>query len=96
MLSDILDSSINRVFGGVSAILTHQIKYLREYNEDVGEIKCSEWHCIIVEIFFVIDTKAKLSNGKNTDQSLRKENDKTYKWLFKTTLQINCSGCSCV
>ena len=39
MLSDILDSSINRVFGGVSAILTHQIKYLREYNEDVGEIK---------------------------------------------------------
>ena len=77
MLSDILDSSINRVFGGVSAILTHQIKYLREYNEDVGEIKCSEWHCIIVEIFFVIDTKAKLSNGKNTDQSLRKENDKT-------------------
>ena len=65
------------MFGGVSAILSHQIKNLRGYNEDVGEIKCSESHCIIVEIFFVIDTTAKLKNGKNTDQSLRKGNDTT-------------------
>ena len=73
-LSDLLNLSIIRVFGGVSAILSHQIKNLREYTKDVGDIKCSESQCIIVEIFFVIDTNAKLNNGKTTDQSLRKGN----------------------
>ena len=70
-LSDLLNLSIIRVFGGVSAILSHQIKNLREYTKDVGDLKCSESQCIIVEIFFVIDTSAKLNNGKTTDQSLR-------------------------
>ena len=73
-LSDLLNLSIIRVFGGVSAILSHQIKNLREYTKDVGDLKCSESQCIIVEIFFVIDTSAKLNNGKTTDQSLRKGN----------------------
>ena len=67
-----MNLSIIRVFGGVSAILSHQIKNLREYTEDVGDIKCSESQCIIVEIFFVIDTREKLNNGKTTDQSLQK------------------------
>ena len=71
-LIDLLNLSIIRVFGGVSAILSHQIKNLREYTEDVGDIKCSESQCIIVEIFFVIDTREKLNNGKTTDQSLQK------------------------
>ena len=71
-LTDLLNLSIIRVFGGVSAILSHQIKNLREYTEDVGDIKCSESKCIIVEIFFVIDTDEKINNGKTTDQSLRK------------------------
>ena len=78
------------MFGGVSAILSHQIKNLREYIEDIGEIKCSESHCIIVEIFFVIDTKAKLNNGKNTDQSLQTGNDQFQNWRFKTVLQRTC------
>ena len=73
-LSDLLNLSIIRVFGGVSAILSHQIKNLRKYSKDVGDLKCSESQCIIVEIFFVIDTSAKLSNGKTTDQSLRTGN----------------------
>ena len=73
-LSDLLNLSIIRVFGGVSAILSHEIKNLREYNKDVGDLKCSESQCIIVEIFFVIDTSAKLNNGKTTDQSLRTGN----------------------
>ena len=73
-LSDLLNLSIIRVFGGVSAILSHQIKNLREYTKDVGDLKCSESQCIIVEIFFVIDTSAKLNNGKTTDQSLRTGN----------------------
>ena len=72
MLTDLLNLSIIRVFGGVSAILSHQIKNLREYTEDVGDIKCSDTQCIIVEIFFVIDTSEKLNNGKTTDQSLQK------------------------
>ena len=67
-----MNLSIIRVFGGVSAILSHQIKNLREYTEDVRDIKCSESKCIIVEIFFVIDTNEKINNGKTTDQSLRK------------------------
>ena len=71
-LTDLLNLSIIRVFGGVSAILSHQIKNLREYTEDVRDIKCSESKCIIVEIFFVIDTNEKINNGKTTDQSLRK------------------------
>ena len=62
------------MFGGVSAILSHQIKNLREYNKDVGDLKCSESQCIIVELFFVIDTSEKLNNGKTTDQSLRTGN----------------------
>ena len=69
-----MNLSIIRVFGGVSAILSHQIKNLREYTKDVGDLKCSESQCIIVEIFFVIDTSAKLNNGKTTDQSLRTGN----------------------
>ena len=73
-LSDLLNLSIIRVFGGVSAILSHQIKNLREYTKDVGDLKCSESQCIIVEIFFVIDTSEKLNNGKTTDQSLRTGN----------------------
>ena len=73
-LSDLLNLSIIRVFGGVSAILSHQIKNLRKYSKDVGDLKCSESQCIIVEIFFVIDTSAKLNNGKTTDQSLRTGN----------------------
>ena len=73
-LSDLLNLSIIRVFGGVSAILSHQIKNLRRYSKDVGDLKCSESQCIIVEIFFVIDTSAKLSNGKTTDQSLQTGN----------------------
>ena len=73
-----MNLSIIRVFGGVSAIVSHRIKNLREYIEDVGDIKCSQSQCIIVEIFFVIDTEAKLNNGKNTGQSLSKGNfDKT-------------------
>ena len=39
--------------------------------KDVGEIKCRDSKCIIVEIFFVIDTRQKLKNGKTTDQSLQ-------------------------
>ena len=73
-LSDLLNLSIIRVFGGVSAILNHQIKNLRKYSKDVDDLKCSKSQCIIVEIFFVIDTSAKLSNGKTTDQSLRTGN----------------------
>ena len=73
-LSDLLNLSIIRVFGGVSAILSHQIKNLREYHKDVGDLKCSKSQCIIVEIFFVIDTSEKLNNGKTTDQSLRTGN----------------------
>ena len=69
-----MNLSIIRVFGGVSAILSHQIKNLREYSKDVGDLKCSESQCIIVEIFFVIDTSEKLNNGKTTDQSLRTGN----------------------
>ena len=67
-----MNLSIIRVFGGVSAIVSHKIKNLRAYSEDVGDVKCSESQCIIVEIFFVIDTEAKLKNGKTTDQSLSK------------------------
>ena len=33
-LLDLLNLSIIRVFGGVSAILSHQIKNIREYNEE--------------------------------------------------------------
>ena len=58
----------------MSGIVSHEIKNLREYTEDVGDIKCSESQCIVVEIFFVINTKTKLNNGKNTDQSLSKGN----------------------
>ena len=32
-LSDFLNLSIIRVFGGVSAIISHQIKNIREYTE---------------------------------------------------------------
>ena len=84
-LSDLLNLSIIRVFGGVSAILSHQIKNLREYTKDVGDLKCSESKCIIVEIFFVIDTSAKLNNGKTTDQSLRTGNcGKILNRIFRT------------
>ena len=71
-LFNLLNSSILRVFGGVSAILSHRIENLRKYTRDVGDIKCSESQCIIVELFFVIDTAKKLKNGKTTDQSLQK------------------------
>ena len=47
------------------------------FNKDVGEIQCSDSKCIIVEIFFVIDTRQKLKNGKTTDQSLQKGNRDT-------------------
>ena len=40
--------------------------------KDIGEIVCSDSNCIIVEIFFVIDTREKLKNGRTTDQSLQK------------------------
>ena len=84
-LSDLLNLSIIRVFGGVSAILSHQIKNLREYTKDVGDLKCSESQCIIVEIFFVIDTSEKLNNGKTTDQSLRTGNcGETQNWKTRT------------
>ena len=84
-LSDLLNLSIVRVFGGVSAILSHQIKNLREYTEDVGDLKCSESQCIIVEIFFVIDTSEKLNNGKTTDQSLRTGNcGEIQNWKIRT------------
>ena len=33
-LSDFLNLSIIRVFGGVSAIISHQIKNIREYTEE--------------------------------------------------------------
>ena len=82
-LTDLLNLSIIRVFGGVSAILSHQIKNLREYTADVGDIMCSESQCIIVEIFFVIDTREKLNNGKTTDQSLRKGNFDHFLLLIK-------------
>ena len=47
---------------------------LQLFTKDVGEIKCSNSKCIIVEIFFVIDTRKKLKNGKTTDKSLQKGN----------------------
>ena len=86
-LIDLLNLSIIRVFGGVSAILSHQIKNLRQYTDDVGDIKCSESQCLIVEIFFVIDTSEKLNNGKTTDQSLRKGN---FDKFFTNNLRPYC------
>ena len=47
---------------------------LQLFIKDIGEIVCSDSNCIIVEIFFVIDTREKLKNGKTTDQSLQKGN----------------------
>jgi len=64
---------------------------LQLFIKDVGEIVCSDSKCIIVEIFFVIDTREKLKNGKTTDQSLQKGNyDKNWPrwwriWLVGST-----------
>ena len=70
-LLDVLNLSIIRVFGGVSAILNHQIKNIRQYREDDADIGCNQSNCFIVEMFFVLNTLEKLKNGQNTDQSLQ-------------------------
>ena len=84
-MKNIIQSSVDRVFGGVSAIQKHTVNgkilkngltfiylsELRKFSNAIEDCDSALKSCYIVELRFTIDTTSKMVNGKNLDMSLR-------------------------